>query len=91
MTQLFNGWIDGSVEPEDGCEAKVVIHLPHKSLPDLAIHTSGLFFYLKNVNGWQEINNGRRYPRQDTIRYFPIPPHDKIMTIGSTVLEAGDE
>ena len=84
--ELFNGWIDGSVEPKDGCEAKVVYldpsHINKKEIEDLA-------HYNRGSDNWKGFT-GDIAPIY-VIRYCPIPPHDKIATTGSSVLEVGDE
>lgn len=77
--QLFNGWIDGGVEPRDGCEALI----DTASGRDYAFYDGDTGLWHHNVS----CECHHRYVEC----YLPIPPHDKIATTGASVLEAGDE
>lgn len=81
MTELFNGWIDGSVEPEDGCEAVIKWSNIEKGVLAEADAVERCWF-------WPD---GGEMIFEDVWYYLPIPPHDKLMTTGASVLEAGDE
>lgn len=81
--QLFNGFVDGSIEPEGGCEA-IVKHYAE----DKGCHMK----YWEEVGTWWEIRGEMLgFKPSEVYCYLPIPPHDKLMTTGSTVLETNND
>lgn len=76
--QLLNGWIDGSVEPRDGCEAVL----------DIGEGSRWHGFYKSAHKEW---HCGITFLVSDVTRYFPIPPHDRVATTGASLLEVEQE
>jgi hypothetical protein len=88
--ELLNGWIDGSVEPEHGCEAVIIAVAPYQKVGvGNPIYNRAFCYYSRGF--WIDQENGRKYAANTVYAYLPIPPHNKMMTTGSTVLEASDD
>jgi hypothetical protein len=82
MTELLHGWIDGGVEPDDGCRA--VVEWSNVEMGDL-------MHYDQRRKLWRSCWSSNTMPMDEVFRYFSIPPHNKMMTTGSTVLEVNDD